>query len=180
MQLKFYITIDTDTQEFEIVNQETGEIKKAPVRKKKEVVEESNTPQLILLDNKYVLNSKAVELLQVEPGMRLDIKFETNGTPVIGTDQAFKTPGVGNELTKSYTVRYSGSKNARLAECGNTFEIIPHPINEDIFILHGDKPVETPVEEEVIEVPDEIDLAELLDLGDEKTEVKGIDFNLNF
>lgn len=184
MKLEFFITIDTDTQEFEVVNKSTGETKTLPIQtkkviKRKEVIE-SDIPELTLSDNKYTLNSKAIELMQVEPDMRLDIKFDSNGNPVIGTDNAFGTPGAGNVLTKSNTVRYSGKNNVRLAEFGTIFKIENHPIKEGIFTLVGDKPIMNPVQDDKVEIPDEMDLSEILDLGAEKTEVKGIDFNLNF
>ncbi len=186
MKLSFYITIDTDTQEFEVVNKSTGESKTLPVQnrtrsiKRKEPVEEANVPQLILDDSKYTLNSKAIELMQVKPDMRLDIKFEANGTPIIGTDEAFGTPGTGNKLTKSNTVRYSGNNNARLAEKGKIFEIELHPVKEGLFVLKGDKPAENPIEDKNLEIPNEIDLSEILELEEDKTEVHGIDFDLNF
>lgn len=184
MKLEFFITIDTDTQEFEVVNKTTGESKTLPVQIKKVIkkkeVEKASTPQLVLSDSKYTLNSKAIELMQVEPDMRLDIKFESNGTPVIGTDQAYGTPGTGNKLTKSNTVRYSGNNNARLAEHGSIFTIEPHPINEGIFILKGDNPqVVKEHKDEAVVIPDDFDLAELIDLSEDKKEVRGLDFDLN-
>ena len=184
MKLEFFITIDTETQEFSVVNKETGESKTLPVQSKKSVkkspVDDNPTPQLILEEGKYILNAAALKIMNVSAGTRLDIKFDTNGIPIIGSSESFGTPGTGNLLTKSNSVRYSGNNNARLSQLGNIFEIELHPVNVGLFILKGNKPVEIPqVSNNEVAVPDELDLAELLDLGDEKLEVKGLDFNLN-
>ena len=125
-KLKFYITIDTDTLQFEVTNTETGETQVSAIKQKskKPVVEESSIPELKLESNKYSLNTAALELMNIKPGDRLDIKFDIKGNPVIGTDTAFGTVGAGNLLTKSNTVRFSGTNNSRLSEISTIFTIV--------------------------------------------------------
>jgi hypothetical protein len=178
-KLKFYITIDTDTLQFEVTNTETGETQVSAIKQKskKPVVEESSIPELKLESNKYSLNTAALELMNIKPGDRLDIKFDIKGNPVIGTDTAFGTVGAGNLLTKSNTVRFSGTNNSRLSEISTIFTIVKQPDTENIFKLVTDSPqiVEPEIEMSVIVAePDDFDLADLLD-----DNVHGLDFNLN-
>lgn len=178
-KFKFYITIDTDTLQFEVTNTETGETQVSAIKQKskKPIIEESTTPELILESNKYILNKAALELMNVEPGQRLDIKFDVQGNPVIGTDTAFGTVGAGNLLTKSNTVRFSGANNSRLAEINTKFTIVKQPDTENIFKLVTDSPkIIEPVAEipDFISEPDDFDLADLLD-----DNIHGLDFNLN-
>lgn len=181
MKLKFYITIDTDTLQFEVTNTETGETHVSAIKhkNKKPAVEESSIPELILESNKYILNKAAVELMNVKPGQRLDIKFDVKGNPVIGTDTAFGTVGAGNLLTKSNTVRFSGINNSRLSEIDTKF-IITKQSDTNIFNLVSDKKeiVEENIKlnevSDIVEEPDDFDLSDLLD-----DEIHGLDFNLN-
>ena len=60
------------------------------------------------------------------------------------------------------------------------FEVVSMPNKPGLFKLIGNKPI--PQVEEInneVAVPEDIDLAELLDLGEDKFEVHGLDFNLN-
>lgn len=176
MKLKFYIIFDTETQTFEVSNAETGETHVSAIKQKtkKPQVEESTDPQLILEDSRYLLNTAAINMMGIKTGDRIDIKFDINGNPIIGTDKNFGTEGTGNLLTKSNTVRYSGTNNAKLAELGKVF-FISKDENRNLFILKGDKePVkDEPVDPCVVE-PDDFDLAELLE-----DEIHGLNFNLN-
>lgn len=178
-KFKFYITIDTDTLQFEVTNAETGETQASAIKQKskKPVIEESTIPELILENNKYILNKAALELMNVEPGQRLDIKFDIQGNPVIGTDIAFGTVGAGNLLTKSNTVRFSGTNNSRLAKINTKFTIVKQPDTENIFKLITDTPtiIEPTVEvPDFVSEPDDFNLADLLD-----DNIHGLDFNLN-
>lgn len=188
--VKFEFSYDTVSGEFSVVNTETGEAKISKVSKKKKVVkkDESSTPKLILEDNKYSLNSAAVELLQVEPDDKLDIKYEKQGKniiPVIGTDESFGTHG-GNRLTKSFTVTFRGSKNEELAKYGIEFTLIPHDSKNGIFILKNEdseleQSLNTAVEKSVIsneeiELPMDIDLQDLID--DPDAEITEVDSSL--
>jgi hypothetical protein len=183
-KFKFYIVFDTETQQFEVTNAETGETQVSAIKQKskKTVIEESSIPELILESNKYTLNKAAVELMNVKPGQRLDIKFDVKGNPVIGTDIAFGTVGAGNLLTKSNTVRFSGINNSRLSEIDTKFTITKQPDtdNINIFNLVSDKKeiIEENIElnevSNIVEEPDDFDLSDLLD-----DEIYGLDFNLN-
>lgn len=99
MKLTFNLVVDTSTGEFEVINTETGETKsvKAETKKRtssKKKKDDDPTPKITLEDNKYCLNSAAVDLMGVEPDDRLDIKMEKQGKlliPIIGTNEAFGT-----------------------------------------------------------------------------------------
>lgn len=158
MKLSFLLTVDTENGSFDIVNQETGEVKsveipkattkKTTTRKKKE--DESSEPQLILEENKYKLNSAAIELMGVEPEAKLNIKMRKINkvmTPILGTDEAFNVKS-GNRLTKSFTVACRGANNEALAAYGTIFTLEENPDGTGTFILHGDKAPEGPVEDE--------------------------------
>ena len=158
MKLTFLLTVDTENGSFDIVNQETGEVKsveipktaakKTTTRKKKE--DESSEPQLILEENKYKLNSAAIELMGVEPEAKLNIKMRKINkvmTPLLGTDEAFNVKS-GNRLTKSFTVACRGANNEALAAYGTVFTLEANPDGTGTFILHGDKAPETLPEDE--------------------------------
>ena len=143
LTLQYAMKIDTETGELletKLINRsvdksgvEAAPKKKASPKPKKD---ESATPQLILDENKYYLNAAAIELMQVSPDSKIDIKYE-KGVPVIGTDEAFGTKG-GNKLTKNNTVAYRGAKNEELSKYGTEFTITPHTSKEGLFILTGD------------------------------------------
>lgn len=192
MIAKFELRIDTDNGSFEVVSLETGEIKTVDLpkvakktTKKKTTKDESSEPQLTLLDNKYELNSAAVELMEVEPDDRLDIKIKKIGNtmvPVIGTDKAFGTKS-GNRLTKSFTVSCRGKGHDDLESYGTIFTLVAHPSLENLFILQGDKPIEVNevVEDENVSV-DDVNIDDIdLDLEDPDAEIEEIttfDFKL--
>lgn len=191
MKLKFELTIDTESGDFSVINIETGEIKSVTFKEAKKVTkkvkkEESSSPKLVLEDNKYCLNSAAVELMGVTPDNKLDIKYEKNGStmvPVIGTDEAFGTKG-GNKLTKSNTVACRGSKNEELSKYGRVFSLTPHTTKEGLFVLTGDTtPAVTPVGDENISIsesdenlPLDVDFSSLID--DKDANVEEIDSSL--
>jgi hypothetical protein len=173
----------------EVINDDIKPAKKASTTKKKTTSkEESSTPQLILSDNKYTLNSAAVELMGVEPDDRLDIKYEKKGKlmiPIIGTNESFGTKA-GNRLTKSFTVSYRGKANEELANYGSVFTITEHSSKEGIFVLTGDNAPEA-VEDEKVTIKDEaseievdIDLNDFSDLTEDDaiTEINALDFTL--
>ena len=149
----------------EIVDDSTGEIitREATLGDFKEVTKKTTTtrtkkpkddgetePLIHLLEGKWQLNNKAVELTGFEPEMKLDIKFEKKGrntTPVLCEDEKS-----GNRLTKTFTVSCRGSKHDNLAEYGDTFEVIPYESKDGYFKLKGN--VEK--EDDIIDVPEEI------------------------
>lgn len=139
---------------------------------------DSNPDPIITLDpNKLILTQGAVDLLNICPDCRVDIKYKKKGkatVPVIGTDAVFGTKS-GNKLTKSNTVSYRGASNEKLATYGTIFKLEPTD-TEGIFYLVGDKEVsETKVPDEIINIEEELDITNLNDLDDELTE---FDFSL--
>jgi len=161
----------------EIVDDSTGEIitREATLGDFKEVTKKATTtrtkkpkddgesePLIHLLEGKWQLNNKAVELTGFEPETKLDIKFEKKGritTPILCED--LKS---GNRLTKTYTVSCRGSKHDNLAEYGDTFEIVPYDGKEGYFKLIGNTPQ---AEDDIIDVPEEIANPEEFDVDDE-------------
>lgn len=151
---------------------------------------EDDTPKLILEDSKYSLTTGALKVLGVEPGSddRLCIERQKIGTeeyPIISTPSGFgMAESKGNKITKSGTVRFSGSKHDELAEFGDTFILVPHPNSDKIFILTLDgkvpegnasleslkksskskKKVEKEVKEKEVEQPEPEDVSDLEDL----------------
>ena len=151
---------------------------------------EDDTPKLILEDTKYSLTTGALNALGVEPGSddRLCIERQKIGTeeyPIISTPSGFgMADSKGNKITKSGTVRFSGSKHDELAEFGDTFILVSHPNSDKIFILtqdgkvpegnasleslkkssRGKKKVEKEVKEKEVEQPEPEDISDLEDL----------------
>ena len=146
---------------------------------KKKVVEDNSSPQLTLEDNKYRLNTAAIELMGVSAESKIDIKYEKQGKsmiPVIGTDEAFGTRG-GNRLSKSNTVACRGSKHEELVKYGNIFQIIPHDSKAGLFILKGDAQIDTLDGDENVSIDEEIDISQLIDDKDVE-EINSFDFTL--
>lgn len=141
----------------EVVNDDLPKAKKTSSPKKStKKADENPNPELVLEDNKYCLNTAAVELLGVEVDDRLDIKFEKRDkvrVPVIGCNTAFGTQG-GNRLTKSNTVSYRGKNHDLLEEFGTVFSF-KETDKDGIFELVGDKPIPTEKEDENVKIVDE-------------------------
>ena len=193
MKLKFIFEYDTTTGEMSVTNTETGEVKsetvkKSATRSKTKIKEESSEPELILEENKYALNTAALELLNVGSDDRLDIKYIKDGAtfvPVIATNTTFGTKG-GNKLTKSGTVSFRGKNNEELSEYGTVFKLVE--MNPGVFKLVGDKAPQMPIiEDQNIEVPDDEDdfsnislddISDLVNDDESVTEVNAFDFNL--
>lgn len=171
-----------------IVDKETGEIvtreatlgdfkevtkKATTTRTRKAKTDDEPTPMIHLLEGKWQLNTKAVELTGFEPEMKLDIKFEKKGrntTPVLCEDEKS-----GNRLTKTFTVSCRGSKHDNLAEYGDTFEVIPYEGKDGYFKLMGN----IQKEDDVIDIPDEISNPEENDLDISEENGTEIDFDLD-
>ena len=161
----------------EYIDQETGELftreatlgdfkevtkKATTTRTRKPKTDDEPTPMIHLLEGKWQLNTKAVELTGFEPETKLDIKFEKKGrttTPILCED--LKS---GNRLTKTYTVSCRGSKHDNLAEYGDVFEVVPYDGKDGYFKLIGNAPQ---AEDDIIDVPEEITDPEEFDVGDE-------------
>jgi len=182
---------DDETGEVKVINREVvnGDLPKAKKTSstKKSKADENPEPELILEDNKYSLNTAAVELLGVEADDRVDIKFEKRDkvrVPVIGCNTAFGTQG-GNRLTKSNTVSYRGKNHDLLEEYGTVFSF-KETDKEGIFELVGDKPIPEQKEDENVKIVDEEveeigrpeDLVGIME-GD-ATEINTDDLDFNF
>lgn len=182
--LKYQVTVDTETGEMttkcikRTVDKTNFEVSEKKTAKKK-VVEDNSSPQLTLEDNKYRLNTAAIELMGVSAESKIDIKYEKQGKsmiPVIGTDEAFGTRG-GNRLSKSNTVACRGSKHEELVKYGNIFQIIPHDSKAGLFILKGDAQIDTLDGDENVSIDEEIDISQLIDDKDVE-EINSFDFTL--
>ena len=188
LTLQYAMKINTDTGELletklikRSVDKSNFEVTTTKRKTSKPKKDESTTPQLILDDNKYYLNAAAIELMQVGPDSKIDIKYE-KGVPVIGTDEAFGTKG-GNKLTKNNTVAYRGAKNEELSKYGTEFTISAHNSKEGLFVpssenapvqqekLNGDENVA--LEEDSLSL--DIDLAGLVE--DQDANITEIDAN---
>lgn len=152
-----------------LVDTETGELftKEATFGDFKEVIKKTSTTKrskkpadtdpvakITLLESKLQMNNACVELTGFEPDQKLDIKFEKQGrkiTPVLCEDAKG-----GNRLTKTYTISCRGSKHDNLAEYGEIFEVIPYPDKEGYFKLIGN----IQKEDDIIDVPDEINVSD--------------------
>lgn len=193
-KIKFDLYWDEESNSWEAINSETGEIKSfSPVKKstKKSVskVDIDTTPKLTLETSKYILTQAAADLLGVQPDDRIDIKYEKQGkrmVPIIGSNEAFGTKA-GNKLTKSLTVSCRGKANEELSQYGTIFTITAHPIKEGLFILNGDKIIPEQQVDDAVEIKEDqsdVDLdSELDDLlaedsTDNITEITNFDFNI--
>lgn len=178
--------LDEETGE---IIKETRELKEDSVKKpratssSKSKIQENPNPILTLEENKYVLTTGAVELLGVEAGDKIDIKFQKVGKqtiPVIGSDEVFGTKG-GNKLTKTNTVSCRGKANDELSAFGTEFTLEEHPNKKGLFILRGENtPKVTP---EATPEPEEEDEDLSVDLVDdeeeESVEISEDDFNFD-
>lgn len=139
MIIKLLCTFDfnPETNEYKPI----GDPEVVKSTKKQSVTEESSEPQLILLDNKYSLNSAALELLGVTAGDKIDIRYqiiENINYPIIGSSTSWKSTS-GNKLTKSSTVSYRGKANEMLSTFGDTFDLTSWTGHDGLFILIGNK-----------------------------------------
>ena len=186
LSLTYEMSVDTETGEVletKLIDRSVNKPVKAMKATANEAVrDDDKEPKLYLEDNKCRLNSKAVSLMGISPGDKLDIKYDDgkNGSvPIIGTDEAFGTKG-GNKLTKSNTIACRGSKNEELSKYGREFVLATHPSKAGLFVLTSE---EMAVDQLVgddnvnIDTPEGIDL-NLEGLVDDKdANVSSIDTN---
>ena len=186
LSLTYEMSVDTETGEVletKLIDRSVNKPVKAMKATASEAVQDNDKePKLYLEDNKCRLNSKAISLMGISPGDKLDIKYDEgkNGSvPIIGTDEAFGTKG-GNKLTKSNTIVCRGSKNEELSKYGKEFVLAVHPSKEGLFVLTSE---EVAVDQLVgddnvnIDTPEGIDL-NLEGLVDDKdANVSSIDTN---
>ena len=184
LDILFHYEVDETTGEIKYIGKEelTVDTKKTSTKSSTTSKVDTNPEPLITLDpNKLILTQGAVDLLQVCPDCRIDIKYKKQGkivVPIIGTDSAFGTKS-GNKLTKSNTVSYRGASNEKLSGYGTVFKLEP---TEDagIFYLKGNKELEeTKVPDEIINIEDELDINALDDINiDLDEELNTFDFKL--
>lgn len=186
LSLTYEMSVDTETGEVletKLIDRSVNKPVKAMKATASEAVQDNDKePKLYLEDNKCRLNSKAISLMGISPGDKLDIKYDEgkNGSvPVIGTDEAFGTKG-GNKLTKSNTIACRGSKNEELSKYGKEFVLAVHPSKAGLFVLTSE---EVAVDQLVgddnvnVDTPEGIDL-DLEGLVDDKdANVSSIDTN---
>lgn len=186
LSLTYEMSVDTETGEVletKLIDRSVNKPVKAMKATASEVVQDNDKePKLYLEDNKCRLNSKAISLMGISPGDKLDIKYDEgkNGSvPVIGTDEAFGTKG-GNKLTKSNTIACRGSKNEELSKYGKEFVLAEHPSKAGLFVLTSE---EVAVDQLVGDDNVNIDTPEGIDLNleglvdDEDANVSSIDTN---
>lgn len=152
MLIDFKLCFDDEAGKFVALNPETGEIREftaakkststsTGTRSKKKKEDENPNPQVTLEENKYKLNTAAVNLMGIEPDMKLCIKMKkVNGVmlPILGTTESFKVKD-GNRVTKSFTVACRGANRDALAAYGTIFDLEENPELEGTFIMRGDK-----------------------------------------
>lgn len=182
LDILFHYNVDENTGEITFIGKEeiTVDTATSTKRQAKPVKVEANIEPLITLDsNKLILTTGAVDMMNICPDCRVDIKYKKKdkvSVPVIGTDAAFGTKG-GNKLTKTNTVSFRGSANEKLAEYGSVFKLEPSE-DEGIFYLIGDK-MNKPIEDEAIDIEGELDLDSLEELNiDDSSDLEGFDFKL--
>lgn len=188
-KLSFQFNFDTETGEFSVVNVETGEVKTTKATKSKTTTTtkktvSSDVPTLTLESNKCCLNQAAVDLMGIEVGDKIDIKYSKQDgkiVPIIGTDEAFSTQS-GNKFCKNGSFAFRGAKNEELAKYGFEFKLIADPNTSGIFIL--DNPNAKVKAVETADIPDDLLAPEIEDdldslmIDTDTTEVSGFQFTL--
>lgn len=179
VKLTYEMSVNTDTGEIletKLINRSIDNSDLKTVKsttKRKPSKNEDKTPKLILEDNKYRLNSAAVELMELDESSRLSIRYEQGkdgDLPLIEVDEKN-----GNKITKSNTVACRGSKNEELSKYGTEFTLVPHPNRPRLFILttdsvkidqlSGDENVSIEGGEDE-DLPFDLDIKELIDNTD--------------
>ena len=92
----------------------------------------SEIVDLLLKDNKLILDPSLVNKLKAEPGDRIEIGYrERDGLlrPIISVGEN------GNKLTKSNTVSFRGVQHNTLAQFGSNFWVVEI---DDLLELEGD------------------------------------------
>lgn len=88
------------------------------------------TPQITLGENKLLLSSEVIDLLNAQPGNRIAVNYIQVSSeytfPVIAKAEYFVDPEAGNKLTKSNTVSFRGIQNKTLNLYGVNFALEPY------------------------------------------------------
>lgn len=169
--------VDTETGELFTKEATFGDfkevVKKASTTRSKKPKDDDPIAKITLLEGKWQMNHACVELTGFEPEQKLEIKFEKKGrltTPVLCEDEKS-----GNRLTKTYTVSCRGSRHDNLAEYGTIFVVEPYEGKEGYFKLKGD--IEK--EDDIIDIPEEINVSEEDDLIEDTESIDISDFDLS-
>lgn len=169
--------VDTETGELFTKEATFGDfkevVKKASTTRSKKPKDDDPIAKITLLEGKWQMNHACVELTGFEPEQKLEIKFEKKGrltTPVLCEDEKS-----GNRLTKTYTVSCRGSRHDNLAEYGTIFVVEPYEGKEGYFKLKGD--IEK--EDDIIDIPEEINVPEEDDLIEDTESIDISDFDLS-
>ena len=172
LDIIFHYNVNESTGEVTYIGKEEITIDTAKTKKetKKSIKEDGDTePKLYLEDTKYRLNSKAIELIGVSPGDKLEITYGRN-CPQIGISE------YGNKVTKAYTVQFRGTKHDELARYGSEF-VITNIGN--VFQLNSGKEVPELKGDDNVSIDDnEINLDEFIDEEDNVTEITSDFFKL--
>lgn len=155
---------------------------KSEIYKDKVTVVDNSKPEIQLDDNRYFINTAAMDLLGVAVGDRIDIRYKiVDGVdvPLIGSATSWGDQ-LGNKITKSQTVSCRGSSNSQLSKFGRVFEL--EETNDGLFkLVSKDKVVKNEiVEDKNIEVPVSDDLVnDLIEDGnvEEDYNIADIDFD---
>lgn len=193
MIIKMLCTFDYNPETNEYTPIGTPEIVKSSKKSNKSETQDDNSePEVVLLESKYTLNKAAVEVLDVQPGDRINICYinlpdnPNIKVPVIASSKAWGND-LGNKLTKSLTVSYRGVANNVLAEYGSVFELKFY--KDGLYIMQGDKPITVDDNIEVTETPEisqdlaegdvniDEDFATIED--DSNYEINDVDFNFD-
>lgn len=174
-QVLFTYEQDSETGDIKCIDRQVVSLDKKDNTKKstkKKNKNECSDPQIILEDNKYCLNSAAVELLNVEPENKLSIKYVKDGKSIVPSIELDEKSG--NRLTKSFTVSCRGKGHDELANYGTVFTIEQN--NLGVFLLKGDKTPSIEIDNNV-EITD-LDIEDFTD-DDNLEEISIFDFDLN-
>lgn len=184
--LRYSMKINTETGEIvehkllsRTMDKSNFELVEAKPRKKaSKKKEEANVPQLILEDNKFTLNTLALELIGSEAGDKIGVSYMKIGktlSPVLEINAKD-----GCKLTKSGTVSCRGSKNSELSKYGEIFTLTPYEDKDNLFLLNGN------IEQTILKGDDNINIEEVNDslpldvditelIEDKETEIEEID-----
>lgn len=179
------VTFDFDTENSVVTNVKCvvdGMQKKTRTTKKKsDVVEEMANESLITLETgKLVFNNKAVEEMELSPEYRIVIKYDQSkgkNKTLIPMIEVSDDEGVGNKISKTFTVPYKGKQNAVLAEFGSEFTI-ESTKDVGVWRLISKNNANTAKSlEETIEIVEKEEPDFIID-GDENVEIDEMMFNL--
>lgn len=177
----FTFSFDFDTETETVTNIKhisSVEKKKTTTKRKVDIEDNSSEPKIVLESNKLVFNNKAIEMLDIEYGDRVVVKWtnvDKKMIPIIGKDISFDEEGSGNKVTKSNTISYRGKANEALANVGSDFTL--KEFEKDIWILHSLDEKESVDIAELVEKAIETEPIIIID-GEDTVEIEELTFKL--